>query len=54
VGSRDVEQDNFVSAGDSMRSSQLSRVAGIAQIDELLAFHNAALVHIETGYDSLG
>jgi hypothetical protein len=54
AGGRDVEENNFVSAIMGVRSGALGGVSGIAQVDELDAFHDTAVVHIEAGDDALG
>src|SRR5580700_560353 len=51
---RDIEQDNFIRAIAGVSGGTFRRIAGIAQVNELHAFHDPASVHIETGDDALG
>ncbi len=51
-GGGDVEEDELVGAFAVVERGQLDRIAGIAQIDELDAFDDAAAGHVQTGNDS--
>ena len=52
--SRDVEEDQFVSALRFVEARQLDRVAGIAQGDERDALDDAAAIDVEAGDDAAG
>src|SRR5207244_8257827 len=54
AGCGDVEKDHFVGALLIVAVSELDRIAGVAQVDEVDALHNATAGDIETGDDSLG
>src|ERR1035437_1320820 len=51
-GCGDVEEDQLVGPLGVVAGSQLDRVAGVEQLDELDAFDDAPGVHVETGDDS--
>ena len=51
---RDIEQDNLVRSGFTMRSRQLGGITGIAQLDELNTFHHTSRVNVEAGDDAFG
>ena len=48
VARRDVEKAQFVGARRVIGLGDLDRIAGIAQIDEVDALHDAAVLHVET------
>ena len=48
----DVEKTELIGAGRIIGGCGLDRIAGIAQIDEVDAFHDAAVLDIEAGYDA--
>jgi hypothetical protein len=48
----DIEKDNFVRTIASVGGGAFGRVSGIAEINELHAFHDATAIHIETGDDA--
>src|SRR5262249_8666660 len=50
----DVEEDDFVGALLVVAVREFHRVARIAQVDEVDAFHHTAAGDVETGYDALG
>ncbi len=54
VGRGDVEQDDFVGAFASVARGLRCGIAGVDKIDELHAFDDAAVVHVEAGDDALG
>src|ERR1022692_1123857 len=54
AGSRDIEQNDLVRAIARMGGGTFRRIPGVAQVHELYAFYDAAVVHIETGDDALG
>src|SRR5437867_249064 len=54
VRGRDVEEDELVGALGVVRERGLDRVAGVAQIHELHALDDAAVLHVEARHHSLG
>ena len=52
VARGDVEEAEFVGAGLVIGGGGLDRIAGVAQIDEVDALDDAALLHVEAGYDA--
>ncbi len=52
VARGDVEEAELISARLVVSGSRLDGVAGVAQIDELDAFDDATLFHVEAGYDT--
>ena len=52
VARGDVEKGEFVGAGLVVGDRRLDRIAGVAQIDELDALDDAAVFHVEAGYDA--
>jgi hypothetical protein len=48
----DVEETQFVRAGTVICDGALDRVAGVAQIDEVDALDDAAVLDVETGDDA--
>ena len=54
LGRRNIKQDHFIGSGGAMRRGQLSRIAGIAQVLKLHAFHDAPGCDVEACDDSLG
>ena len=53
VARRDVEEDDLVGARLVVDGGHLHRVARIAQVHEVHALDDTALVHVEAGYDAL-
>ena len=53
MGRGDVEEDDLVGAGLVVDRRHLDRVAGVAQVHEVDALDDAALVDVEAGYDAL-
>ena len=51
VARRDVEEAQFVRARLVVSDRALDRVAGVAQIDEIDALDDPAVLDVETGYD---
>ena len=49
VGSGDIEKGNFVGALIIVATRNFNRVTGIADVDKVHAFNDAAVVHIQTG-----
>ena len=49
-----VEQHNFVRAGLGVSPGEFGGITGVAEIDELHAFHDAAGVDVEAGDDAFG
>ena len=52
VGGRDVEKAQFVGAGGVVGDRGFHRIAGIAQIDEVDALDDPAVLDVETGNDA--
>ena len=52
VARGDVEEGQFVGAGRVIGDRRLDRIAGVAQIDELDALDDAAVLHVEAGNDA--
>ena len=50
----DVEEDQFVGAVAVVAVGKFDRVAGVAQVDEVDAFDDAAAGDVETGDDAFG
>ena len=50
----DVEENDLVRAGIAVTLREFGGVAGIAQIHELDAFDDAAVVDVEAGDDAFG
>lgn len=50
----DVEEDQLVGAGRVVAAGQLHGITGIAQPDEIDAFDNPAIGHVEAGNDAPG
>ena len=48
----DIEENEFVGPFGVVEGGQLDRVAGVAEIDELDAFDDAAIGHVEAGNDA--
>ena len=48
----DIEENNLVGTLGIVERGQLDGVAGIAQVDEVDALHNAAVFHIHAGNDT--
>ena len=48
----DVEEDQFVGPFGVVEGCQLDWIAGIAEVDELDAFDDAAVGHVEAGNDA--
>ena len=48
----DVEKAEFVGARGVIGERRLDRIAGVDQIDELHAFDDAAVLHVEAGNDA--
>ena len=49
VARGDVQKSKFVGAGGVVDRGLLHRVAGIAQIDEVYALDDAAVLHVQAG-----
>jgi len=54
VGGRDVQEDKFVGALGVIQRGPLDGVPGIAQVDEVGALDDAAVLDIEAGDDAGG
>ena len=54
MGGRDVEKDQFICALSIVEGRTLHWVSGIAQVQEMGAFDDAAVLDIETGNNSCG
>ncbi len=52
VARRDVEKAEFVRAGRVIGDGAFDRIAGVAQIDEIDALDDAAVLDVETGDDA--
>ena len=52
VARGDVEEGELVGAGRVIGDRRLDRIAGIAQIDEIDALDDAAVLHVEAGNDA--
>ena len=52
VAGGDVEEGELVGAGRVVGDRRLDRIAGVAQIDELHALDDAAVLDVETGNDA--
>jgi hypothetical protein len=48
----DVEEAQFIGAGRVVESGLLHRIAGVTECDEVDAFDDAAVLHVQTGNDS--
>jgi hypothetical protein len=51
---RDVQVDEFVGAVAIIECRECHRVAGVAQVDERLTLHDAAVAHVQARNDPLG
>ena len=49
---RDVEKSQFIGAGFVISDGRRDRIAGVAQIDEIDAFDDAAVLHVKAGNDA--
>ena len=54
VAGGDVQKAKLVGAGGVVDLGLLHRVAGIAQVDEVHALHDAAVLHVQAGDDAHG
>ena len=52
VARGDVEESQLVGAGLVIGDRGLDRIAGIAQVDEIDALDDAAVLHVEAGNDA--
>ena len=52
VARGDVEESEFVGAGGVVGDRSFDRIAGVAQVDEIDALDDAAVLDIETGDDA--
>ena len=52
VAGGDVEESQLVGAGFVIGDGRFDRIAGVAQIDEVDAFDDAAVFHVKTGNDA--
>ena len=52
VARGDVEEGQLVGAGGVIGDRRLDRIAGVAQIDEIHALDDAAVLHVEAGNDA--
>ena len=52
VACGDIEKSELVGAGFVIGDGRGDRVAGIAQVDEIDAFDDAAVFHVEAGNDA--
>ena len=52
VAGGDVEKGEFVGAGFVIGDRRFHRIAGVAQIDEVDAFDDPAVFHVEAGNDA--
>ena len=52
VAGRDIEKAQLVGARGVIGDRALDRIAGVAQIDEMHALDDAAVLHVETGNDA--
>ncbi len=48
----DVEKGQLVGAGVVVERGLLNRIAGVAQVDEIDAFDDAAVLDVEAGDDA--
>ena len=54
VAGRDIQEGQFIGTFGIVAASNLHRITGIADIDELHAFDNATVVNIEAWNDAFG
>ncbi len=52
VARGDVEEAELVGAGRVIGDRRLDRIAGVAQVDEVDALDDAAVLHVEAGDDA--
>ena len=52
MGRRNVQESQFVGAGGVIGDGRLDGIAGVAQIDEVDALDDAAVLDVEAGNDA--